>query len=478
MRSRYVGVGIFVVVGSLLFAAAVFLIGNQHNFFSTHIELFTEVKNLNGLAKGATIRVAGFDAGEVVGISVPESPSAGFRLTLRITDQVRGLIRTDSVATIETEGVVGDKVLLIGSGSPTAPEAAPHTTLPSKESSDIADLVQKSAALVTNASDTIKVVADRLTTTLEAVTTTVNNADDLVVGLKQGRGAVGMLLRDEKTAADIRAAIANARDATSSLNHASAQADALVSDFRSRNLGAKVDGMVGKADAVISDFQSRNFGAKIDQTMESVHNAAHNIDVTTQQLQGTIGKALAPDADGRDAGDNIRETLSNVNEATGNMAEDTEALKHGFLFRGFFKRRGYYSMARIAPDKYRQDKVFANPKNTRVWLDAAELFEPKQGDKEVLSQAGKARIDAAIVELGERVLSRAIVIEGYAVSEASGDALPLSRSRASLVRNYLHARFQLEDQNIGTVPLRGIPPPSTHKNSWNGICIVLLSQAS
>src|SRR6202040_69844 len=243
MRSRYVGVGIFVVVGCLLFATAVFLIGNQHNVFSKHINLFTEVKNLNGLAKGAKIQVAGFDAGEVAEIGVPKTPAAGFRLSLRITDQVRGLIRTDSVATIATEGVVGDKILLIGPGSSTAAEAAPYTTLSSKETSDIADLVQKSTALVTNASDTIKVVADRLTTTLDAVTTTVNNTDDLVVGLKQGRGALGMLLRDEKTAADIRTAIGNVRDATSSLNHASAQADALVSDFQSRGLGAKVDGM-------------------------------------------------------------------------------------------------------------------------------------------------------------------------------------------------------------------------------------------
>src|SRR5579862_6557101 len=161
MTNRYVGIGIFVVVGSLLFATAVFLIGNQHNVFSKHIELFTEVKNLNGLAKGATIRVAGFDAGEVGGIGIPESPAGGFRLTLRLTDQMRGLIRTDSVATIVTEGVVGDKILLIGPGSSTAPEAAPHTTLPSKETSDIADLVQKSTALVANAGDTMKVVADR-----------------------------------------------------------------------------------------------------------------------------------------------------------------------------------------------------------------------------------------------------------------------------------------------------------------------------
>jgi phospholipid/cholesterol/gamma-HCH transport system substrate-binding protein len=160
------------------------------------------------------------------------------------------------------------------------------------------------------------------------------------------------------------------------------------------------------------------------------------------------------------------------------MAEDTEALKHNLLFRGFFKRRGYYSMVGLAPDKYRQDKVFANPRNPRAWIEAAELFEAKQGESEVLSRAGKARIDAAIAELGERVIGGAIVVEGYAVSGASGDDLALSRSRAILVRNYLHVRFHLENQNIGTVPLRGVPPPSTHKNSWNGICIVMLSPAS
>jgi phospholipid/cholesterol/gamma-HCH transport system substrate-binding protein len=286
-----------------------------------------------------------------------------------------------------------------------------------------------------------------------------------------------MLLHDEQTANDIRKAISNVRDATSSLNHASAQADGLISDFQSRDLAAKVDGMAGKADAMITDLQSRNFGAKIDQTMDTVHSAAHNIDVTTQQLQTAVAKALAPDAHGKDAGDNIRETLSSVNEATANMADDTEALKHGFLFRGFFKRRGYYSVARLTPEEYRRDKAFGNPRNPRVWIQAGELFESR-GEAEVLSRAGKARIDAAIGSMGERAIGAAMVVEGYAVSEGSADDLGLSSSRATLVRNYVQARFQLDSRNIGTVPLRGVPPPSSRKTSWNGICIVLLAQAS
>ncbi len=476
--NRYVGVAIFAILGTVLFALALFFIGNRHNVFAKRFDLYTEFKNLNGLAKGAKVRVAGLDAGEVTDIRVPESPSGGFRLKMRLNEQVRGLVRKDSAATIATEGIVGDKFVLISPGSPTSPEAAPSSTLPSKETSDLAELLQKSSTLVGQASGTMKTVADKLSTTLDATTTTVNNVNDLVLGIKQGRGTVGMLLRDENTAADIRQALANVRDATSSLNHASQQADALVSDFQSRGLPKKVEGIAMKADAIISDVQSRNFGEKLDQTMENVHSATHNIEATTQQLHDTIAKALAPDAQGRAAGDNIRQTLSNVNEASGNMADDTEALKHNFLLRGFFKRRGYFSMARMAPDKYRQDKVFASPGNPRVWIDAAELFEPKQGESEILSRSGKARIDAAVARLGDHVIGGAVVVEGYAISGEPGDQLAVSRSRAILVRNYLHTRFQLDTQNIGTVPLRGVPPPATNKGSWNGVCIVLLAKSS
>jgi len=478
MQNRYVGVGIFVILGTALFALAIFLIGNQHSFFAKHIELYTEFKNLNGLEKGAKVRVGGFDAGEVADVSVPASPSAGFRLKLQLNEQVRGLVRTDSVATIVTEGVVGDKVLLIGPGSPNSPEAAPFSKLPSKETSDIADLIQKSTTLVSDASGTMKVVADKLTAALDSVTSTVDNANDLVVGMKRGKGTIGMLLRDEQTATDIRQALVNVRDATTSLNHASEQADALISDFQSRGLPAKADSIATKADAIISDLQSRNFGKKLDQTIDNVHSAAQNIDATTQQFRVTLAKALAPDAQGRDAGDNIRETLSSVNEAAGNMADDTEALKHNFFLRGFFKHRGYFSMARLRPDKYRQDKLFSTPRNPRVWIEAAELFEPKQGQAEALSRAGKMRIDAAVAKLGERAIASAIVVEGYATSGTAGDQLALSRNRAILVRNYLHMRFQLDNRSMGTVPLSGFPPPATHKESWDGICIVLLSQES
>src|SRR5208283_1600181 len=239
MWNRNVAVGIFVIAGTALFALAIFLIGGQNSVFAKHVELYTEFRNLNGLAKGAKVRVGGFDAGEVKEISVPDSPSAGFRLRLEISERTSALVRTDSVALIDTEGIVGDKYVLIATGSPAAPKAAPFSKIPGRETSDMAALVQKGTALLDDASQTMKVVSGRLTNALDAVTTTVNNANDLVVGLKQGRGAIGMLLSDEQTATDIRQAVANVRDATSALNNASGKADALVTDFQSRGLAEK-----------------------------------------------------------------------------------------------------------------------------------------------------------------------------------------------------------------------------------------------
>lgn len=125
MWKRNVAVGVFATAGTTLFVLAVFLIGNQNNLFARHLELYTEFRNLNGVVKGTKVRVGGFDAGEVKDVTVPDSPSAGFRLRLQLNERTRGLVRTDSVALIATEGMVGDQYVLIGVGSPSAAPAAP-----------------------------------------------------------------------------------------------------------------------------------------------------------------------------------------------------------------------------------------------------------------------------------------------------------------------------------------------------------------
>jgi phospholipid/cholesterol/gamma-HCH transport system substrate-binding protein len=452
MPNRSVALGIFVVGGTALFTLGTFLIGNQHEAFTHHFEVYTEFTNLDGLAKGAKVRVSGMDAGEIVDIGVPTQPGSKFRLKLRIEQRLHPLIRTDSVVTIDTEGVVGDKLLFVHQGGAKAAEAGPLMTLPSKEPLDISDLMEKGAGMLTDVNSMMKETVGKLNGALDTVTTTVNNTDDIVIGLKEGRGTAGMLLRDEDTADQLRQTIENTRQATSSLRHASTQADAMV-----------------------SDFQSRRLGQKADDAMVSAKDAAQNIDATSRQLQQTLTAALGPDEQGTNAATNIGQSLSNLNLATGNMAEDTEALKHNLFFRGFFKHRGYYNLSNLKPDQYRQDKLFSSPANRRQWFTNDDLFQTGVDGVEMLSVLGKKRIDGIANQLGDAMVSRPVVVEGYAPASDQEEQFAISRNRALLVSQYLHTHFHLDPQNVGFVSLQDQPPSGVQKDHWDGICLVILN---
>ena len=76
MGNKNVSVGLFVIGGLLLLGAGLFLIGDRRQTFGQHVEYYSEFGNLAGLSSGAKVRVGGMDAGEVLGIVVPDSPPA------------------------------------------------------------------------------------------------------------------------------------------------------------------------------------------------------------------------------------------------------------------------------------------------------------------------------------------------------------------------------------------------------------------
>ena len=129
MKNHNVLVGVFTTAAVVLFGAALFLIGNQHKAFHRHIVFYTNFQNVDGLPKGAKVRVDGMDAGEVESIQIPSSPAQKFRLKMNVEDRLHGLIREDSLVTVETEGIVGDKFLLIHTGTERAPQAPAESTL-------------------------------------------------------------------------------------------------------------------------------------------------------------------------------------------------------------------------------------------------------------------------------------------------------------------------------------------------------------
>jgi phospholipid/cholesterol/gamma-HCH transport system substrate-binding protein len=160
------------------------------------------------------------------------------------------------------------------------------------------------------------------------------------------------------------------------------------------------------------------------------------------------------------------------------MADETEALKHNFFFRGFFRHRGYYNIAHIDPAKYRKDALFTRSSNYRAWLPAGELFQRDPNGLDQLTVQGRALLNSTVAQYGDSIVESPIVIEGYAAGGNGADQLSSSRNRAILVRQYLQMHFQLDPGNLGAVPMRNAPPTGLDHPTWDGICIVVLKGKS
>jgi phospholipid/cholesterol/gamma-HCH transport system substrate-binding protein len=450
MSRRYLAAGIFIFAGVTLFALGIFLVGSRHEAFSRHVLLYTQFADLDGITKGSKVQVAGMDAGQVTKVDVPTSPTSHFRVQIKVDEQFHGLIRSDSVVTVDTEGVVGDTFLTIHSGSPNAPIAQANSLLESKPPVSMSDLLTHGLGIMNDADTTIKELGGKLNVALDGVNGAVGNANDLLVGLKEGRGPAGMLLRDEKVANQIRQSMSNVQVTTSNLNEAS-----------------------GRINSLVGDVQQRQLPQKVDDTMTQIRSASTRADTTIQQVQTSLTQALGPDTNGVTAGQNISQALTNVNVATGNMAEDTEALKHNFFFKGFFNRRGYYTLSSLSPQEYRRSKLFASTQSPRAWLQAATLFQRGSHGAEELTTDGKQAIDSAVASFGDAIFTHPIVIEGYSDATVPADALSWSYARAQLVRGYLEARYPFTTKNVGAMPLSSTPPAGLGHDHWSGVCILV-----
>src|SRR5262249_47361814 len=150
---RAVGAGAFVVIGALLFTTALFMIGQRRMLFERRFDVYTEFARLGQLESGAIVRVAGMNAGEVTHVDIPKSPAGKFRVKMNIREDLHGLIRTDSVASMQIEGLVGAIFVNVGAGSEAAPAVQNGGTIGSREPFTFADLLAQANQTMTMVND-------------------------------------------------------------------------------------------------------------------------------------------------------------------------------------------------------------------------------------------------------------------------------------------------------------------------------------
>jgi phospholipid/cholesterol/gamma-HCH transport system substrate-binding protein len=434
--NRLAGVGVFVVVGLALFGIGLFMIGERRMAFAKKFTLYTEFASVSGLQPGAIVRVAGAKAGSVTDILPPARPSQKFRVRLEIVEDLHQLVRTDSTAAIETEGLVGGTFLEIGSGTDQAALAPPGSTIAGHEAFGFAELLQGMNETIMRVNTTIDSVQDDLEGALMAISQTVDNANDLIdtvtgdVKVMTTAGA-----RISRNAAEISDALRNGQGTLGRLLHD----DTLY-------------------------MQASNVATQAEQIASSAREVIEQARKALTDVQSGGG--------GLSSG--VRQTLDDARSAMTSFADNMEALKHNFLLRGFFNDRGYFNLASLSPAQYRSGVLTRGNRRSvsRVWLKASLLFEPDPSTgAERLSESGKGRLDSGIAPFLDRLSNGVLVVEGYAAQGTRDEQFVRSRARATLVRDYLINKFQLDPAATGIIPLGSDAAGSPDQGRWEGAAL-------
>ena len=286
-------------------------------------------------------------------------------MRLEITEDLHQLVRTDSVAAIQTEGLVGGSFLAVSTGTNDAPRAPDGATLPSREPFLLADLFQQMSDTVAKVNAAIDTLTTGIAETLASVDTTVDNANALINDISD----------DVRILASAGARItSDAAQIAESIRKGEGTVGKLLNDDE---LYQRVTGIARSAETIAAD------------TQRVVQQARQAFD----QLQAKDGQAAGVTA-------SLKQTLGEAQTAMTGLSENMEALKRSFFFRGFFNRRGYFNLADISPDEYRKGVLTkgSNRRASRVWLRDDDLFVKAQGsnDGEQLTNEGRARLDAAL----------------------------------------------------------------------------------
>src|SRR6202140_4744765 len=185
--SRAARLGAFIIATLAILSAGIFIIGSRQYLFSPTYRLKAEFATVVGLDPGAEVRVGGVTTGSVRDIKLPDKPTGKITVLMDLQRSTHDIIKQDSVAAIETEGLLGNEYVSISFGSARSPNVKNDDMIASQPPLVIADLMKKADGIL-----------DTSQQALNNVTAATANLSSISGKINQGQGTIGALINDKK----------------------------------------------------------------------------------------------------------------------------------------------------------------------------------------------------------------------------------------------------------------------------------------
>ncbi|MCU7492015.1 MAG: MlaD family protein [Bacteroidota bacterium] len=295
--------GLFVFLGTALLVTAIFLIGGRESLFQSTFTIKAMFATVEGLRTGAPVRLSGINVGSVSEIEIANDTTGRVVVTMRVNSDIKNFIRKDTRATIETEGLVGNKIVVLTVGTTAYEIVKDGGFVRSKSPVSIAEIIAESQGTLNYLKDITK------------------DFSEIVSKINNGEGTIGKIVNDDEL---YNSATQITKSADRSLNTITTKLNE-ISDI--------VKNTTGDFQKIISD---------LDNTILKVDNVVDNV----RQGKGLLGQLVSDKSTYSDSVKaivkNLTATTEQVKVGASRFSENMEALKHNWLFKSYFEERGYW----------------------------------------------------------------------------------------------------------------------------------------
>jgi phospholipid/cholesterol/gamma-HCH transport system substrate-binding protein len=285
-----VRLGLFIIGGLALFVLAIFIIGKQQNLFNPVFKLTTTFYNVSGLRAGNNIRFSGINVGTVTTIKIINDSTVWVEMIVR--QEIKQFIKSDSEVAIGSEGLIGDRLLIITQGSINSGEVREDQELKSAEPVEMDDIIVS-----------LKVTAENV----EVITAQLA---ETMLTINRGNGTLGKLIHDSTIAKNIDQTIANFKKSSEGLDE--------TIEVTKENVFAFMESL--KVSAGKTEIASQQLG----EIMTQINSG-----------EGTIGRLIQDTT----MAYNLNETLINFSSTSKGLDETIEGLKHTFPLKRYFRKK-------------------------------------------------------------------------------------------------------------------------------------------
>lgn len=333
-------VGLFVLIALATFLGMVYALGARARLFEARYTIHADFSEVGGLTEGATVRLAGVQIGRVTGVHLPGQPGGKVRVDLDIARRYSDRIRRNSVARIETQGLLGDKIVEITVGTTAAPPLAPGDVLATRDPSDLSRAIAEGAATakdVAALAAALRITAENLNQSklIEDAAATVNKLGRVVDQVEHGRGWAHALLYEEPVALRrLNELIGTTQTLIDRVEKGQGVAGVLISlegTAAAKRFVAAMDRLAVMVERPGSEeglLPGLLFDPKYKPILEDLRTVAHNFREVSDRLaggRGTLGSLVADSAD--DGG--IRLAIQDLRAAVANLKAISEKVNEG-----------------------------------------------------------------------------------------------------------------------------------------------------